>query len=58
MTANKLLTRERCRACRGKGWRWVRASRADALRRIDGTTVDLAQVDCFECSGVGGKRAA
>ncbi|GLW10313.1 hypothetical protein Misp01_54410 [Microtetraspora sp. NBRC 13810] len=49
---------ERCRACRGKGWRWVRKSRAGAGQRLDGGAIELGQVGCFECSGVGRRRVA
>lgn len=58
MTRSDQPTSERCRACRAKGWRWVRKSRAAALRRLDGAAVELVQVTCFECSGVGRKRAS
>ncbi|MEV0581299.1 hypothetical protein [Nonomuraea sp. NPDC050310] len=58
MSANDEIANEECRACRGKGWRWIRKSRADAQRRIDGAVIDLVQLDCFECAGVGMVSAA
>ena len=57
MNANDEPTGEKCRACPVKGWRWVHKSRANSERRIDGVAVALVKVTCFECSGIGRKRA-
>ena len=48
MTRSDQPTSERCRACRAKGWRWVRKSRAAALRRLaSGELQVLFTVDLF-----------
>jgi len=49
---------DRCGACRGKGWRFVRKSSADARLRLDGVAVELVAVECFDCAGTGVPVAA
>lgn len=38
-----------CAACRGKGWRFIRAHRANAGARLEGEPVGLRRVACFDC---------
>ncbi|MFF4988648.1 hypothetical protein ACFY19_15725 [Streptosporangium saharense] len=40
---------ERCPACRGRGWRWVRRTRAEMALLLDGQAVTLVRVVCPDC---------
>lgn len=53
MIAEGEPTNEGCEACCGRGWRWIRRSRADVEFRIDGQVVKPVRVECFDCSGLG-----
>ncbi|GHE30237.1 hypothetical protein GCM10017673_36120 [Streptosporangium violaceochromogenes] len=41
-----------CRTCAGRGWRWIRSSRAEAEFRIDGRAAKPVRVRCFDCPDV------
>ncbi|MFG1879363.1 hypothetical protein ACGFIV_31445 [Sphaerisporangium sp. NPDC049003] len=46
-----------CTSCRGKGWRYVRAHRANGTARLDGQPVALRRVECFDCPDPSGEAA-
>jgi hypothetical protein len=46
-----------CAACRGKGWRFIRAHRVSAESRLAGEPVGLRRVACFDCPEVAGEAA-
>jgi hypothetical protein len=53
MIAEDEPTAEGCGACCGRGWRWIRRSRADVECRINGQAVKPVRIKCFDCMGSG-----
>ncbi|MFS1304257.1 hypothetical protein [Streptosporangium longisporum] len=53
MVAEDESTGQGCGACCGRGWRWIRRSRADVECRIDGQVVKPVRIACFDCLGAG-----